>query len=211
MSTQVNIKLKADLARLSGPPLESIESISESIPDVKPPKSDIITVHLRIVKIEDAVKRATGEKFGTYVYLIDLDADDESLDTVQKVPYLVEQKYYFRLTVFKDASTKIQAWSTNDIVTVQTCYLQKYRGNCCQGTLSNVLDHEKHVFNLPTSLIRQTKQTEEKEEHVLEMTATSQDAPDEVKPSATTKRGPAKRSATEYKPAKKTNTDIHIK
>ncbi|KAH9107570.1 hypothetical protein AeMF1_017129 [Aphanomyces euteiches] len=103
MSSQLNIKLKADLARLSGPPLESIESISESIPDVKPPKSDIITVHLRIVKIEDAVKRATGEKFGTYVYLIDLDADDESLDTVQKLPYLVvEQKYYFRLTVFKD-------------------------------------------------------------------------------------------------------------
>ncbi|CAK4711807.1 unnamed protein product [Aphanomyces euteiches] len=209
MSSQVNIKLKADLARLSGPPLESIESISESIPDVKPPKSDIITVHLRIVKIEDAVKRATGEKFGTYVYLIDLDADDESLDTVQKLPYLVvEKKYYFRLTVFKDASTKIQAWSTNDIVTVQTCYLQKYRGNCCQATLSNVLDHEKHVFNLPTSLIRQTKQTEEKEEHVLVMTDTSQDAPDEVKPSATTKRGPAKRSATndtEYKPAKKQN------
>ncbi|KAG9409217.1 hypothetical protein AC1031_019475 [Aphanomyces cochlioides] len=193
MSSQVNIKLKADLARLSGPPMESIESISEAIPDVKPPKSDIITVHLRIVKIEDAVKRATGEKFGTYIYLIDLDADDETLDTVQKLPYLVEQTYYFRLTVFKDARAKIQVWSTNDIVT---------------ALLSNVLDHEKHVSNLQKSFIHQTKQTEEKEEHVLEITDTSQDVFDEAKPSTTTKRSSAKRSATndtEYKAAKRQN------
>ncbi|KAG9399019.1 hypothetical protein AC1031_012454 [Aphanomyces cochlioides] len=142
MGTKIKNKLKQELAHQATLPLESIDDIKQNIPATMQSKSLSMKICLRVFNIESAVKRS-GDEYGKMVNLIDSDADEEDFDMIQKLPQPKRQAFFFRLTVFNNMCDKIASWKGNDIVTVEANSLQKYGGDCCQGTLSAIVNHIK--------------------------------------------------------------------
>ncbi|KAG9405158.1 hypothetical protein AC1031_004267 [Aphanomyces cochlioides] len=150
MGTGIKTKLKQELAHQDTLPLESMDDIKEKMPTLHS-KSQSMKIRLRIYSIESAVKRPGGE-FGKWVNLIDIDADNEDLAMLEKLPLRTKQTFLFRLTVFNNMCDKIVSWNVKGIVSVEARSLQKYAGNCCQGTLTAILNHTSNTKLAPKSV-----------------------------------------------------------
>lgn len=214
MGPRVNDKLKEVLALQDLPPLETVEEIDQKISPKDPPKGFSLKVRLRIFSIDKANKK-NGEEFGKVISLIDADANDDTVALLNSLLLSKRLKFIFRLTVYKNMYSKIEAWRINDIVTVEAKSLQRY-GVLCQGILATAIDHTKQVkantlmFQPPEYLIQdlqeptiqghgQNEITDESQDSVLHETDGSQDTTQPIQPSmVTSKRSVAskKRPAT---------------
>ncbi|KAG9409160.1 hypothetical protein AC1031_019422 [Aphanomyces cochlioides] len=144
MGTRIKAKLKQELAHQDTLSLESMDDIKEKYRHCNPNQS--IKIRLRIYSIESAVKRS-GDEFGKWVNLIDIDADNEDLAMLEKLPLQTKQTFLFRLTVFNNMCDKIVSWNVKDIVTVEASSLQKYA-----GTLTAIVNHTSNTKRAPKSV-----------------------------------------------------------
>ncbi|CAK4527829.1 unnamed protein product, partial [Aphanomyces euteiches] len=124
MGTRIKTKLKQEIVHHDTLTLESMDSIEEKMLTLQS-KSHSMKIRLRIYSIEPAVKLLGGE-YGKWVNLIDIDADDEDLAMLEKLPLPRKQTFLFRLTVFYYMCDKIVSWNVKDIVSVEASSLQKY-------------------------------------------------------------------------------------
>ncbi|KAG9415057.1 hypothetical protein AC1031_008483 [Aphanomyces cochlioides] len=137
-------------------------------------------IRLRIYSIESAVKRSGGE-FGKWVNLIDIDADNEDLAMLEKLPLQTKQTFLFRLTVFNNMCDKIVSWNVKDIVSVEASSLQKYAApksvsTCFQAKRPPSTEYQDATNQEPhgTNMF-DTK--EDSQDSSLQETDGSQDAP----------------------------------
>ncbi|KAG9401168.1 hypothetical protein AC1031_009924 [Aphanomyces cochlioides] len=121
-----------------------MDDIKDKMPTLQS-KSQSMKIRLRIYSIESAVKRS-GDEFGKWVNLIDIDADNEDLAMLEKLTLQTKQTFLFRLTVFNNMCDKIESWNVKDIVTVEASSLQKYA-----GTLTAIVNHTSNTKLAPKS------------------------------------------------------------